>query len=91
MTAVQAPAPPPKPPAPPTFRACRGLVFFRMRPIKLKDGTQKPGIVIARMRDEADPPLYGAEAWKPAGGRWSTDFGGRRLEKGDGRLIWEWL
>lgn len=85
MTPVQAPAPP--------LRLARGLVFFRMRAYPVKGsaaGAQRPGQVIARMRAEALPPPVGAEAWKPAGGQWSYEFGGRWLERGDGRLTWEW-
>jgi hypothetical protein len=62
-----------------------------MRSIKFKDGTQRAGQVIPKMRGGPDPPPYGAEAWKPAAGKWQRDMGGRRLEKGNGSLIWEWL
>jgi len=90
--AAAAPARGEPPPAAAAFRLCRGLVFFRLRSIKLglSNGSQKPGQVLAVVRDGPDPPPYGAEQWKPAGGRWSYEFGGRRLEKGDGRLVWEW-
>lgn len=92
----QAPAPArPKPPPPPAaaFRLARGLVFFRLRPIRfgLADGSQRRGQVLTQMRNGPDPPPYGAEAWKEAGGKWSENFGGRWLERGTGKLEWEWL
>jgi hypothetical protein len=49
-----------------------------------------PGQVLSRIRDGKEPPAVKAEAWKPAGGKWSYDFGGRWLESGSGKLFWEW-
>jgi hypothetical protein len=69
----------------------RGLVFYRLRPIPRKAGGQRPGQVLARIRQGWESPVWGAEAWKPAGGRWSYEFGGRWLEDGLARLRWQWL
>jgi hypothetical protein len=76
----------------PALRAARGLVFFRLAarpsgPIPFR--VVEP--VLTRLRASPGPPPYGATAWRPAGGEWSEDLGGRWLARGDGRLNWEWL
>lgn len=67
-------------------------MFFRLKPIRLGlgDGSQRRGQVLARIRTPAAGPPFMAEAWKPAGGTWSEDFGGRWVERGEGNLEWEW-
>jgi hypothetical protein len=74
----------------PRLRGTRGLVHFRMRSIRFKDGRQAPGQVLHRIREGDEPPPYGAEAWKAADGKWGYDFGGQWFEKGDGKLEWRW-
>jgi hypothetical protein len=69
------------------YREAMGLVFVALR----KPAEDKPATVLNRMRySKNDPPPYGAAWWRITGGKWSKDFGGRWLEKGDGTLIWEW-
>lgn len=72
----------------PALAGLAGLVFYRLEPVRFKD-RQERGQVLARMREGWEPPPFGAEAWKRAGGKWSYDFGGRRVPAG-GRLTWEW-
>lgn len=63
----------------PTWRQVRGLVMLRMA----------SGQLLTRIIRVESPPPWGAVAWRTATG-WSKDFGGRWLERGDGRLFWEW-
>lgn len=77
---------------PVTWRTVRGLVFVRMQSYQFKDGTRRRGVVMNFMRNgEKPPPSTKVEAWKPAGGTWREDWAGRWLERGDGKLLWEWL
>jgi len=67
-------------------------VFIRMKPYVFADGSRRRGIVLKRMQDgQRPPPGRWYEAWRVTGGKWSESFGGMWLEKGDGKLVWEWL
>lgn len=74
-----------------TWRTVRGLVFVRMQSYVFADGSRRRGLVLPRMRvDERPPPSTKVEAWKPVGGLWREDWGGRWPERGDFKLLWEW-
>ena len=87
----QAPAPPAPPKPPPVgLRGVVGWVCFRLPSIRFKDGRQRPGVLLWRLRESGnEPPPFGAEAWHN-GRKWTYEFGGRRIVMGDGRAVWEW-
>lgn len=56
------------------------LIQFRM----------KSGQVLTRLTAELERPPYNAVAWRiEDDGPWCRDFGGRYLETGTGKLIWQ--